>query len=81
MDDGRISGRDPFWVQMTMMAIVMMLERVGLQTKMSNTKAISCTPVFIWGQQGAADYKRRATCEGSTFWERNITRVSSTECG
>ena len=39
-----------------------------------------CTPGFVWGQQGAALYKRRATGEGGTFWERNKNRVISEEC-
>ena len=38
-----------------------------------------CTPGFIWGQKGAAEYKRRDTGEGDTFWERKRTRVSYVE--
>ena len=38
-------------------------------------------PGFIWGQQGAAVYKRRVTGEGETFKERKRSRVICTECG
>ena len=40
-----------------------------------------CTPGFIWDQQGAAEYKRRATGEGATFRERKRTGVICAECG
>ena len=40
-----------------------------------------CTPGFIWGQLGVEAYKRRATREGPTFWERKRTRVSCEEGG
>ena len=48
-DDGRITGRDPIWVQVLLTKMVRMFERVGLQTNLDNTKATICTPGFIWG--------------------------------
>ena len=57
-DDGRIAGRDPIWVQTALTTMVRMFERVGLQTFLNKTKAMICTPGFIWGQQGAEAYKR-----------------------
>ena len=61
--------------------MVRMFDRVGLQTNLNNTKAVICTPGFIWGQQGAEAYKKRATGEVPTFRERKKTRVSCDECG
>ena len=52
-DDGRIAGRDPIWVQAALTKMVRMFERVGLQTNLDKTKAMICTPGFIWGQQGS----------------------------
>ena len=51
-------------------------ERVSLQKNLNKTKAVICTPGFIWGQQVDESYKRQATGEGPTFRERNRTRVS-----
>ena len=80
-DDGRIAGQDPIWVLTALTTMVGVFERFGLQTNLNNTKAVICTLGFIWGQQGAEAYKRRATEEGPTFRERNRTRVSCEECG
>ena len=80
-DGGRISGRDLIWVQTALTTMVRMFERVGFQTNLNKTKAMICTPGFIWGQQGAESYKRKATREGPTFRERKITRVICKDCG
>ena len=45
------------------------------------TKAMIYTPGFIWGQQGAEEYKRQATGEIPNFWERKRTRVNCEVCG
>ena len=55
-DDGRIAGRYPIWVQTALTTILRMFERVGLQTNLNKTKAMVCTPGFIWVQQGAESY-------------------------
>ena len=52
-DDGRISGRDPIWVQAVLTTMVRIFVRYGLQTNLDKTKAMICTPGFIWGQQGS----------------------------
>ena len=80
-DDERIVGQDPIWVQTELTAMVRIFERSGLQTNMGKTKAMICTPGFIWGQQGAEAYKRRATGEGPNFRERVKNRVSWEVCG
>ena len=80
-DDGRIDRRNTIWVQTSLTAMVRMFERRGLQTNLSNTKAMVCIPRFIWGKQGVESYKRRATGEGPTFQESKRTRVSCEECG
>ena len=64
-DDGRIAGRDPIWVQAALTTMVRIFKRVVLQTNLDKTKDMICMPGFIWGQQGADAYKRRATGEVS----------------
>ena len=59
-NDGWIVGRNPVWVHISLTAMVIMSERVGLQKNLSNTKAIVGTPGFIWGHQGVEAYKQRA---------------------
>ena len=61
VDDGQIAGRYPIWVQAALTTMVRMFERVGLQMNLDKTKAMICTPGFIWGQHGAEAYKRQAT--------------------
>ena len=48
---------------------------------LGETKTMTCTPGFVWGQLGQDACKRRSTGEGTTFWERKRTRVSCRECG
>ena len=79
-DDGRILGRNPIWVQTDLTSVVGMFEIVGLQKKLGNTKATVCTTGFIWGKQGVAAYKQRATGEGETSRKQKKTRVSYDEC-
>ena len=79
-DDIRVAGQDLVWLQTALTTMVRMFERFGLQTNLNNTKAVIFTTGFIWGQQGAEAYKLRATGEGSTFRERNKTRLSCEEC-
>ena len=51
-DDGQIAGRDLIWVQEALTTTVRIFERVGLQKELDKTKAMICTPGFIWGQHG-----------------------------
>ena len=53
---------------------------VRLQNNIGKTKAVLCTPGFIWGQLIVKEYKRRATGEEATFREQKKTRVSCEEC-
>ena len=80
MDDGRIVGREHKWFQDALMVTVAMLRRMGIDYNLEKTKAMVCTPGFIWRKGWETLYKRRATGEGATFWERKKTRVSCTEC-
>ena len=66
-DYGRIADCNPISAQTTLTMVVSMLERVGMQKDLGNTKAMVCTPGLIWGRQGTAMYKRRASGEGGTF--------------
>ena len=72
----QIAGRNPIWVQTALTAMVRMFDRLGLQTNLSDTKSMVCTPGFILGQKGSEAYKQIATVEGPKFWERKRTRVS-----
>ena len=79
-DDGRIAGRDPEWLQESLLATVSMFCRVGLAKNLDKTKFMVCMPGFIWVQLGKEAYKRRAMGEGVTFQERTRTQVSCAEC-
>ena len=48
---------------------------------MEKTKALVCTPGYIWGKWRKSVYTRRATREGAKFRERKRVRVSCSECG
>ena len=63
----------------TLLAIVRMFKRVGLQKNIGNTKSMVFTQGFLWGKRGILTYKRRARGEGVTFGERKRTRVSCEE--
>ena len=53
----------------------------GAGYKPRKTKAMVCTPEFIWGKWEEWAYKRQTTGESATFRERMKTRVSFTMCG
>ena len=42
------------------MTMVIIFDRIGLQTNMNKTKSVICTPGLILGQQGAEAYKQQA---------------------
>ena len=63
-DDDQIAERNPVWMQMTMAEIVRILDRVGIQINLGNTKVMLCDSGLIWGYQGTAAYTRRAMGEG-----------------
>ena len=49
---------------------------MGLGANLEKTKAMVCTPRFIWGKWGETVYKRQATGKGATFRDRKRMRVS-----
>ena len=49
-DDRRVVGRDHIWAQDALMVAVVMFRRVGLETNLEKTKALVCTPGYIWGK-------------------------------
>ena len=61
--------------------MVRMFGRVGWKTNLDNIKGMTCTLVFILGQQVNEAYKRKATGEEPNFWKRSRTRISSEVCG
>ena len=75
VDNVRIVGHNPVWVQMALTVVVGMFDRVGLKTNLGKTKSILCTPGFIRGKQGVAAYNRRVKGEGTTFRDQKINRV------
>ena len=62
-DDRRVVGRDHIWAQDALMVAVVMFRRVGLETNLEKTKALVCTPRYIWGKWSKSLYKRKATEE------------------
>ena len=68
-------------MQTELTVMVRMFERVDLRKNLSKTKAMICTPGFIWGHQVVETHKRRDTGEGPIFRERKRTRVNCEECG
>ena len=63
-----------------MTATLALFRRMGLETNLDKTKAMVCTPGFIWGKWGELAYKWWATGEGGNFRERKKTRVIYTMC-
>ena len=45
-----ITGHNSIWVQTTLITVVRMFERVGLQMNLGKTKSIVFIPSFIWWQ-------------------------------
>ena len=78
-DDGRISGWDHEWVQDALTLTVAMFLQMGIEANLEKTKAMVCTPGFIWG--GGGVYKRRVRGEGVTFRDCNNMRVSCSTYG
>ena len=75
-DDSRITGRDHEWVQGELTVTVAMFRRIVIDAKLENTKAMICTPRFIWEEWGETVYNQRVTGEGVNFRERKKTQVS-----
>ena len=51
-DDGRIAGRNHEWVHDALTVTVAMFWQMGLDTNLDKTKAVVCTPRFIWVKWG-----------------------------
>ena len=49
MDEGRIAERYHEWVQDALTVMVAMFLRIGLEMNLEKSKAMVCTPGFIWG--------------------------------
>ena len=56
-NDRRILGRDHEWVQDSLLVTVEMFHRMELETNIEKTKAVVCTPGFIWRNWGEQAYK------------------------
>ena len=62
------------------MVKVVIFSRVDLETNLENKKLLVCTPGYIRGKWSEDVYKRRATGEGETFRDRNLSSVNCAEC-
>jgi hypothetical protein len=80
-DDGLIGARDSDWLQRALTCLVDLFERVGLQTNISKTKAMTCIPGSIRGKLSTLAYKRWMDGAGLTSRERQRQRVSCPTCG
>ena len=80
-DNVRIAEWHHTWFQDALKVTVAILGTAGLDTILENTKAMVCTPGFIWVKWSKEAYKSRATVEGETFREKKGIRISCSECG
>ena len=80
VDYMRIGRRDHIWVQDALTVTVTMFQWVGLRKNLEKTKALVCTPGYIWESCNEAAYKRRDIGEGETFRMGKRARVSCTVC-
>jgi exonuclease III len=80
-DDGLIAARNHEWLQMAINCLTTLFARVGLRTNTSKTKAMTCTPGFIWGRMSSPAYKRRREGGGESPRARRRRRVSCSICG
>ena len=62
-------GKDHEWVHNALSVTVAILYRIVLEANFKKTKAMVCTPRFIWGKWGWIAYKQQATGWGATFRE------------
>ena len=71
---GRITERNPIWVQGALRTLMRMHDWVGPYTNMWNTKYMTFTLSFIWWQLGKNTYNRWAMGKSATFqgWKRTI---------
>ena len=79
-DGNTIAGQYHKWFQDALLVTMVMYHRMGLGKNIKDTKIMVYTPGSIRGKGGEKAYKRRATGERATFWERKRLRVSFTEC-
>ena len=63
-DGGRIARRDHIWFQVDLTVTVAVFRRVGIDTNQEKTKALVCTPYYVWVKCSEAAYKLRATWGG-----------------
>ena len=74
-NDGHVAGINTIQVYKTLTAMVRMFERVILHMDLGKMKAILCSPRFIRGHRGEAEYNRREKGKDSTLIDRKRTRV------
>ena len=80
VNNGRIAGRDHEWVQDSLSVTVAMFRRMGLEMNLEKSKTMVFMPGYIWCKWEEHEYKRQAPGEGATCRERNMLRVSCSEC-
>ena len=63
-DERRMGGRYHISLQYALAVSVVMFRWVGLKKNLYKTKALVCTPGYIWEKWSESKYKRRDTGEG-----------------
>ncbi len=80
VDDAYIAARDPVFLQWAIDGLASTFERVGLETNITKTKAMICSPGKIWLQLPANLYQRmHAGRTSAAEWDAHT--VNCRECG
>ena len=69
------AGFNPIWVQMALITMVRMFERVLLLTNIGKIKQMLCTPTLFWGQQGTAVYNSNVKAYSAIGGSANVKNV------
>ena len=80
-DNGMVASSDPVWMQGAFNALVVLFDRVGLQTNVRKTVGMVCHPCQAAGNLTTAAYMRRITGDGQSYRERLRDQVACKECG
>ena len=80
-DNSMVASSDPTWIQGEFNALVVLFDRVGVQTNSGKTVSMVCHPCQATGNRTQATYGRRLTGEGSLYREQQQYQVECKECG
>ena len=80
-DDTLVAGTNGPWLQGAVDLLTELFARMGLQTNISKTKMMSCTPGYIRTTVSDAAYRRHTGEGGDTHRAQQRRRVTCSECG